>query len=66
MNGMNMVGYPAPQHASPAGATAPAPAAAIAPRATAGGSFTCSMHPSVVANAPGACPYCGMALTRKK
>jgi uncharacterized lipoprotein YddW (UPF0748 family) len=29
-------------------------------------SYTCPMHPSVVTNAPGACPYCGMALTRKR
>lgn len=27
--------------------------------------FTCSMHPEVVSNAPGACPKCGMTLVPK-
>jgi hypothetical protein len=28
--------------------------------------YTCPMHADVVANAPGACPKCGMALVAKK
>ena len=40
------------------------PAVAAAP---AGGRcrYTCSMHPNVVSTAPGSCPICHMALTRK-
>ncbi len=28
--------------------------------------YTCPMHPEVVANKPGKCPKCGMALVEKK
>ena len=51
---MNMGGYTYPQ----------APVAA-APAAAAGARYTCSMHPNVVSTAPGSCPICHMALTRK-
>jgi hypothetical protein len=54
MQGMNMGGYAYPQ----------APVAA-APAAANGARYTCSMHPNVVSSTPGACPVCGMALTRK-
>jgi len=37
------------------GAPAPVPAAA-------GGKWTCPMHPQIVADGPGDCPLCGMAL----
>jgi hypothetical protein len=38
---------------------APAPAGAAA-------TYTCSMHPDVVADKPGTCPKCGMKLVPKK
>src|SRR5262245_44075563 len=57
MQGMNMGG-----HAYPQAPVATAPAAAPA---TNGARYTCSMHPNVVSSTPGACPFCGMALTRK-
>ncbi|MEO7991335.1 MAG: heavy metal-binding domain-containing protein [Chryseolinea sp.] len=28
--------------------------------------YTCSMHPEVIANKPGKCPKCGMELIEKK
>ncbi len=28
--------------------------------------YTCSMHPEVIADAPGNCPKCGMKLVEKK
>lgn len=28
--------------------------------------YTCPMHPEVVANKPGKCPKCGMTLVKKK
>lgn len=54
MQGMNMGSYAYPQ----------APVVA-APAAATGVRYTCSMHPNVVSTTPGACPVCGMALTRK-
>jgi membrane fusion protein, copper/silver efflux system len=27
--------------------------------------YTCSMHPSVISDKPGACPICGMTLVKK-
>src|SRR5712692_3893956 len=41
--------------------TQPAAAPASQP-VSAGGEYTCPMHPEIVRNAPGACPICGMAL----
>lgn len=47
----------------------PAPAAAHSGHTHGGtattGMYTCSMHPEVVANAPGNCPKCGMNLVPK-
>ncbi len=37
-------------------------AAKVATRAAPGAQWTCPMHPEVVADEPGACPICGMAL----
>src|SRR5271165_282844 len=52
MQGMIMGGY-----------TAPAPAAAVAPSASAAGTqYYCPMHPNVVSSVPGTCPYCHMPL----
>jgi hypothetical protein len=53
MQGMNMSG-----NAYPQAPVAAAPAAA-------GARYTCAMHPNVQSTAPGSCPICHMALTRK-
>ncbi len=34
--------------------------------ASAGKKYTCSMHPEVIADAPGKCPKCDMKLIEKK
>jgi Cu+-exporting ATPase len=39
-----------------------APRDTEAPPASPGTTYTCPMHPEIVASAPGACPKCGMAL----
>ena len=36
------------------------------PPATQGASYTCPMHPDVVADQPGHCPKCGMTLVRRE
>ncbi len=55
MAGMNMSSMPM---------TAATPAAAQPAAAPAAGHYyTCPMHPNVASAAPGACPYCHMALT---
>lgn len=47
-----------------AGAPAPASAAPVSPTPAAEKQlYTCSMHPGVIKDAPGACPICGMNLT---
>lgn len=61
---MSMGSMAMPVTAMPAmnmGATIQAPAAA--PATAAGHYYTCPMHPNVVSAAPGACPYCHMALS---
>ena len=54
--------------------TAASPAAATDSAATPGGNpgpgiaaetYTCTMHPEVIANEPGKCPKCGMDLVKK-
>ena len=54
---------PAPEPEEARGATTGAPAAAGgAPAADEISHYTCSMHPQVRSERPGACPICGMAL----
>jgi Cu+-exporting ATPase len=47
--------------AAPEQFLAPLPAKEVAPAPT-GTTYTCPMHPEVIAEAPGDCPECGMAL----
>jgi P-type Cu+ transporter len=48
--------------ADPAHYLVPACSVAPPPLAAPGAKWTCPMHPEILADAPGACPICGMAL----